>query len=171
MRTYLTETLKALEKRREKFEENIAKIKKGEQLLAHDEHIIFEAHMQAMAPNQVSIMAEGDSIYEACQKAAARNNEWNRHVRRRVEVFARIGDFRIAIDPKDAAKAVSEEIGEEILASSFFLDERVTKFPSPMVFEAGDKIPSWWYTTKPTPAKQSTIENGQVPQLWFLPGV
>jgi hypothetical protein len=160
MRTYLNKTLLTLLKRREAFEAITKIIERAEKLLAHDEEpIIFEAHIQQDDPNRYPIMAEGETVVEAYEKAIKLNHQWNRNNRRSVEIFAKIGDLRIALTPEDAAGIASHEAGEEISAVHFYLDDRVKKFPSPMVFRPQDEMPSGWYTLEPTLPKNPEIES------------
>jgi hypothetical protein len=99
--------------------------------------LVFQVHIQSTAPGIMPIMAEDMNLDDALEDAKALYREYNHRNPARFEVFARFGNFRVAIDPAD-------------LGPDFTLDTRVSGFPAQMVFADGDKLPSFHYANEPT---------------------
>ena len=115
--------------------------------------LIFEVHAQESSPSNRSVMVEDSNLAKALVRARVLEQAHNpRGNHRRLELFVRFGDIRIAIREEDANKMALEAGSLE----RFHLDSRTVE--SDGVFRKGDALPSAWYSRVPTPdPKQEAI--------------
>jgi hypothetical protein len=106
---------------------------------------VYEAHIQQNMPDRTAIMAGNMDLGEAVARARRLWKECNGNGNPQVEVFIHVDEIRIAIDPID-------------LGDGFGLDKRIADFPKQMVFADGEKMPSAWYASGPTPERVATVE-------------
>lgn len=92
----------------------------------------YQVHIQTNAPGILPIVAQNHILEDALQEATELYRERNHRNPTSFEVFACIGRFRVAIDPKD-------------LPPGFTLDSRITDNLAQMVFAPEDKLPSAHY--------------------------
>ncbi len=149
-------TLEALRQRQVHHNSQLGLINSAISSLKSGKGLVYEAHIQTSSPDHRSIMAEGVKLEVACERARKLWIDYNHNGQGRyngsVEVFVRVNGLRMAVMQEDAVAIMADESGVETPPSSFKLDDRVSKFPNPMVFKKSDtKLPSAWYTTLPTP--------------------
>lgn len=132
-------THNGLQQRAEFYKRQLSLIERAMAALESGGAMVCEVHRQQNAPEQIPIMVED---FDPGMAQDASRRLWDIHNAGkggcpRAELFIRIGDIRIAVDPIDAGKA-------------FTLDSRIAEFPKQMVFEKGEKLPSSWYADSPT---------------------
>lgn len=122
---------------------------------------VYEAYIQATAPNQRPIMAEGVDLVTVCSNAQRLDLEYNKRAGRHIELFVRKGELRVAILPDDARLMLPEDDRREFL---FCLDSRILDAkPRNLVFRVGgvagdaNVFPSAWYAGNPTPERESAL--------------
>jgi hypothetical protein len=101
--------------------------------------VVYEVYIQSSVPHERPVMRKNASLQIAIDEA---KELWKKlhpgyEFRKEVEVFARQGDVRVAIDPRD-------------LGEGFTLDKRIADHPNQMAFNLGDKLPSCWYASSQT---------------------
>jgi hypothetical protein len=137
-----TNTLAALTKRFEHHSHELRLIQTARAILwQHKEApLTFEVYIQQNGPGRMPIRVDRQNLAEATQEAdrlwAAHNPTTVGHPQ--YELFVRVGDVRIAVDPAD------------LVDLGFTLEGRIADFPKKMVFGPGEELPAW-YTGKPTP--------------------
>ena len=169
----LVNTLKMLETQRVAHEEQLALIRQFESALAQMQTsgvvpvwMTFEVHFQCSMPDHHAIMTVGNSISDAYERAVAlwrKNNAQSDHPGHGyAEVFVRINDSLLAVQPVDAAFIASGESGKTFLPEQFGIDRRLIEEVGTMVWNTDDQLPGW-HAENPTPAEDVKSETVAVP--------
>ncbi len=98
---------------------------------------IYEVYIQANAPRHYLVIAQGGHLTNTIEEAGRLWKERNKDCQPYPELFIRVGEIRIAIDPVDAGPG-------------FTLDSCISDYPKKMVFDT-DEDPGCYYAHKTTP--------------------